>query len=170
MGALRFPPWLRRGFEAGVFAALLSLVTVLALAWERPPTGPIILPGGLGAGMTLALPVLSIGVLSVAYPVAMAATRGDAILGAVTGWIVGADLLALVTVAMNQRILLLGSGATVPLGIVAGLFAAPAALGGLLAAELFTPLGFGRRAGRVAALAALAVATPTLLFVVPQVA
>jgi hypothetical protein len=83
---------------------------------------------------------------------------------------VGADLLALVTVAMNQRILLLGSGATVPLGIVAGLFAAPAALGGLLAAELFTPLGFGRRAGRVAALAALAVATPILLLVVPQVA
>lgn len=166
---IRLPAWLRRGLEAGVFAALLSLITVVVLGWERPAAGPTILPGGLGAGLTLALPVLSIGVLAVAYPVALAATRGDAILGAVAGWIVGADLLALATVLVDQRLLLLGAGVTVPLGIVAGLFAAPAALGGLLAAQLFTPLGFGRRAGRIAAVVATAVATPILLFVVPLV-
>ncbi len=170
MGRLRLPPWLRRGLEAGVFAALLSLVTVVVLGWERPAAGPTILPSGLGAGLTLALPVLSIGVLAVAYPVALAATRGDAILGAIAGWIVGADLLALMTMLIDQRLLLLGAGVTVPLGIVAGLFAAPAALGGLLAAQLFTPLGFGRRAGRIAATAATAVAIPVLLIVVPLVA
>jgi hypothetical protein len=170
MARLRLPAWLRRGLEAGIFAALLSLVTVVVLEWERPPVGPIILPGGLGAGLTLALPVLSIGVLAVAYPVALAATRGDAILGAITGWLVAADLLALVTVLIDQRVLLLGSGATVPLGIAAGLFAAPAALGGLLAAQLLTPLGFGRRAGRVAAGAATTIAIAILLVLVPLVA
>ena len=170
MGRLRLPAWLRRGLEAGIFAALLSLVTVVVLEWERPPVGPIILPGGLGAGLTLALPVLSIGVLAVAYPVALAGLRGDAILGAIAGWLVAADLLALVTVLIDQLVLLLGSGASVPLGIVAGLFAAPAALGGLLAAQLLTPLGFGRRAGRIAAVAATAIAVPILLVLVPLVA
>jgi len=168
MGRVRLPPWLRRGLEAGIFAALLSLVTVLVLSWETRP-GPIILPSDLGAVMTLALPILSIGVLAVAYPVAFAATRGDAILGAITGWIVAADILAIVTALMDQRILLLGAGLTIPLGILAGLLAAPAALAGLLAAELFTPLGFGRRAGRMAAVVAAVVATAVLVVIVPLV-
>ena len=170
MGRIRTPAWLQRGLEAGVFAALLSLVTVLALEWEHAGPGPLTLPSGIGAGLALALPVFSLGVLGVAYPVALAATKGDAILGAIVAWIVGADLLAIVTVAMGQQLLLVGAGITVPLGVVAGVFAAPAALGGLLAAELFTPLGFGRRAGRFAAIAAAAIATPILLFVVPRVA
>lgn len=170
MASVRLPAWLRRSLEAGVFAALLSLVTVLALTWEHPGPGPVILPGGVGAGLVLALPVLSIGVLAVAYPVAMAATKGDAILGAVAAWIVAADLLAIVTVAIGQQLLLVGAGITVPLGVVVSVFAAPAALGGLLAAALFTPFGFGRRAGRIAAVAAAAVATPILLLVVPLVA
>jgi hypothetical protein len=58
----------------------------------------------------------------------------------------------------------------VPFGIAAGLLAAPAALSGLLAAELFTPLGFGRRAGRFAAIAATVVGVPILLFLVPLAA
>ena len=168
MGRIRLPAWLRRGLEAGIFAALLSLITVLTLAWEGHGPGPIHLPEGVRASLVMALPVLSIGVLTVAYPVALAATRGDAILGAITGWIVGADLLALVTAIMDQR-LLLGSGIALPLGIAAGLFAAPAALAGLLAAELLTPLGFGRRAGRFSAVAAATVATVILVFIVPGV-
>jgi len=116
------------------------------------------------------LPVLSLGVLAVAYPVAMAATKGDAILGAIAAWIVGANLLAIITVLMGQRLLLVGAGITVSFGIVAGLIAAPAALSGLLAAELLSPLGFGRRAGRYAAIAATAVGVPILLFLVPLAA
>lgn len=153
-----------------MFATLLGLVTVVVLGWETRLPGPIILPGGLGAAVALALPVLSIGVLAVTYPIAYAATRGDAILGAITGWVVGADLLALATVLVDQRILLLGPGTAVPLGIVAGLLAAPAALGGLLAAQLFTPLGFGRRAARYAAVASAVIATAILLVLVPLVA
>ena len=170
MARLRLPPWFRRGLEAGVFAALLSLVTVVALAWEHSTPGPVILPGGLGSGVTLALPILSVGVLAVAYPIAMAATKDAAILGAVTGWIVGADLLALLTVLMGQRLLLVGIGLTVPIGVAAGLFAAPVALGGLLAAELLTPFGFGRRAGRTAAIVAAVVGAAVILVAVPLVA
>jgi hypothetical protein len=169
VGSIRLPAWLRRGLEAGLFAACLSLVTVVTLGWEHRGPGPVILPAGLAAGLTLALPVLSIGVLTVAYPVTMAATKGDAILGAITAWIIAADVLAVVTILIGQRLLLRESGVTVPLGIVAGLFAAPAALAGLLAAELLTPMGFGRRAGRAAAIAALAVAVPILLVIVPSV-
>jgi hypothetical protein len=102
MGRIRLPAWLRRGLEAGVFATLLSLVTVVTLGWEQPGPGPVILPSGLGAGLVLALPVLSLGVLAVAYPVAMAATKGDAILGAIAAWIVGANLLAIITVLMGS--------------------------------------------------------------------
>jgi hypothetical protein len=169
MASLRLPAWLRRGLEAGLFAGLLSLVTVVTLTWEHRGPGPVVLPAGLGASLILALPVLSIAVLAVAYPVALAATKGDAILGAITAWVVAADLIAIVTALMGQRLLLTSSGVTVPLGVVAGLFAAPAALAGLLAAELLTPLGFGRRAGRVAALAAGAVAAAILLLLVPLV-
>jgi hypothetical protein len=169
MARLHLPAWLHRGLEAGVFACLLALVTAVTLAWEHRGPGPLVLPAGLGGGLVLALPVVAIGVLTVAYPVAMAATRGDAILGAVAGCFVGADLLAVATAITDQRILLVGAGVTVPLGVVAGVFATPAALGGLLAAELFTPLGFGRRAGRIAAVVAAVVAAPILLLVVPQV-
>jgi hypothetical protein len=170
MGSIRLPAWLRRGLEAGVFATLLSLVTVVTLGWEHQGPGPVILPSGPGAGLVLALPVLSLGVLAVAYPVAMAATKGDAILGAIAAWIVGANLLAIITILIGQRVLLVGAGVTVSFGIVAGLVAAPAALSGLLAAELLTPLGFGRRAGRYAAIAATAVGVPLLLFLVPLAA
>jgi hypothetical protein len=162
MGGIHIPAWLRRGLEAGIFAALLSLVTVVAHGWGHQGPGPVILPAGLGAGLALALPVLSIGVFAVTYPVALAATKGDAI--------VGADLLAITTVIVGQRLLLVGAGVAVPLGVAAGLFAAPAAVAGLLAAELFTPLGFGKRAGRAAAIASSAVAIPILLVVVPVAA
>jgi hypothetical protein len=170
MGPVRLPAWLRRGLEAGVFAALLSLVTVVILSWQRQAPGPLILPHGFQASLVMALPVLSLGVLTVAYPVAFAATKGDAILGAITGWIVGADLLAIVTALEGQRLLLPTAGVAWPFGVIAGLFAAPAALAGLLAAELLTPLGFGRRAGRVAVAASSGVAIVIVFVLVPQAA
>lgn len=153
-----------------MFASLLALVAVLALTWEYPRPGPVILPTGLGAGLSLALPVVSIGVLTVAYPIALAATKGDAILGAVVAWIAVAALVAGATVLVEQQILLPALGITVPMGVLASLFAAPAALGGLLAAELFSPLGFGRRAGRLAAITAGAIAAAILLGIVPLAA
>jgi len=171
MRALRPPRWLRRGLEAGLFAGLLSLLTVIAYRWDRgAAVGVATLPVGLTGSIVLALPVLAVGVFAVAYPVGLAATRLDAILGAVTGAIVAADLLALITVAAGERVAILGGASVLPVGFLAAILATPAAVGGIAASQLFSPHGFGRRAGRIGAVAAIIVATPILLVGVPLLA
>jgi hypothetical protein len=171
MRALRPPRWLRRGLEAGLFAGLLSLLTVIAYRWDRgAAVGVATLPVGLTGSIVLALPVLAVGVFAVAYPVGLAATRLDAILGAVTGAIVAADLLALITVAAGERVAILGGANVLPVGFLAAILATPAAVGGIAASQLFSPHGFGRRAGRIGAVAAVIVATPILLVGVPLLA
>jgi hypothetical protein len=171
MRALRPPRWLRRGLEAGLFAGLLSLLTVIAYRWDRgAAVGVATLPVGLTGSIVLALPVLAVGVFAVAYPVGLAATRLDAILGAVTGAIVAADLLALITVAAGERVAILGGASVLPVGFLAAILAMPAAVGGIAASQLFSPHGFGRRAGRIGAVAAIIVATPILLVGVPLLA
>jgi hypothetical protein len=171
MRALRPPRWLRRGLEAGLFAGLLSLLTVIAYRWDRgAAVGVATLPVGLTGSIVLALPVLAVGVFAVVYPVGLAATRLDAILGAVTGAIVAADLLALITVAAGERVAILGGASVLPVGFLAAILAMPAAVGGIAASQLFSPHGFGRRAGRIGAVAAIIVATPILLVGVPLLA
>jgi hypothetical protein len=171
MRALRPPRWLRRGLEAGLFAGLLSLLTVIAYRWDRgAAVGVATLPVGLTGSIVLALPVLAVGVFAVVYPVGLAATRLDAILGAVTGAIVAADLLALITVAAGERVTILGGASVLPVGFLAAILATPAAVGGIAASQLFSPHGFGRRAGRIGAVAAVIVATPILLVGVPLLA
>jgi len=171
MRALRPPRWLRRGLEAGLFAGLLSLLTVIAYRWDRgAAVGVATLPVGLTGSIVLALPVLAVGVFAVVYPVGLAATRLDAILGAVTGAIVAADLLALITVAAGERVAILGGVNVLPVGFLAAILATPAAVGGIAASQLFSPHGFGRRAGRIGAVAAVIVATPILLVGVPLLA
>lgn len=171
MRALRPPRWLRRGLEAGLFAGLLSLLTVIAYRWDRgAAVGVATLPVGLTGSIVLALPVLAVGVFAVVYPVGLAATRLDAILGAVTGAIVAADLLALITVAAGERVAILGGANVLPVGFLAAILATPAAVGGIAASQLFSPHGFGRRAGRIGAVAAIIVATPILLVGVPLLA
>jgi hypothetical protein len=171
MRALRPPGWLRRGLEAGLFAGLLSLLTVIAYRWDRgAAVGLAALPVGLAGSIVLALPVLAVGVFAVAYPIALTATRLDAILGAATGAIVAADLLALITVAAGERVAILGGANVLPVGFLAAILAMPAAVGGIAASQLFSPHGFGRRAGRIGAVAAVIVATPILLVGVPLLA
>jgi hypothetical protein len=171
MRALRPPRWLRRGLEAGLFAGLVSLLTIIAYRWDRgAAVGVATLPVGLTGSIVLALPVLAVGVFAVAYPVGLAATRLDAILGAATGAIVAADLLALMTVAAGERVAILGGANVLPVGFLAGLLATPAVVGGIAASQLFSPHGFGRRAARIGAVAAVIVATPILLVGVPLLA
>jgi len=73
------PPWLRRGLEA----ALVAAVVAIASLWgDRLSAGaPYPFPGGPAGALQVAPAVLAIGVLTTAYPVAMAATRGDAVMG-----------------------------------------------------------------------------------------
>ena len=171
MRALRLPGWLRRGLEAGLFAGLLSLLTVIAYRWDAgAPVGLAALPIGLTGSLALALPVLAVGVFAVAYPIGLTATRLDAILGAATGAIVAADLLTMITVAAGERVAILGGAHVLPVGFLAGLLATPAVVGGIAASQLFSAHGFGRRAGRIGAVAAVIVATPILLVGVPLLA
>jgi hypothetical protein len=171
MRALRLPAWLRRGLEAGLFAGLLSLLTVIAYRWDRgAAVGVAALPVGLTGSLVFALPVLAVGVFAVAYPVGLSATRLDAILGAATGAIIAADLLTLITVVAGERVAILGGANVLPVGFLAGILATPAAVGGIAASQLFSQHGFGRRAGRIGAVAAVIVATPILLVGVPLLA
>jgi hypothetical protein len=171
MPAIRLPAWLRRGLEAGLFAGLLSFLTVVAYHWDRgAAVGVAALPAGPTGTIVLALPVLAVGVFAIAYPIGLTATRLDAILGAATGAIVAGDLLTLITVLAGERVAILGGASVLPVGFLAAILATPGAVGGIAASQLFSPHGFGRRAGRIGAVVAVAVATPILLIGVPLLA
>jgi hypothetical protein len=139
------PPWLRRGLEAGVIAALVSIVTLLGSA-SGGSAGRVVLPPGLAGSLVVAPAVLAIGVITVGYPVGYAATRSDAIFGALTAFLIAAWAAALlVTVEVDMA----GMGRSISLGVAAGVLALVPALAGFAAGQLITPLGFGRRAGAV---------------------
>ncbi|MBP1705816.1 MAG: hypothetical protein H6Q36_1555 [Chloroflexi bacterium] len=169
MGRIRLAPWLRRGLEAGLFSAVLALATVLTWRWDTVGEGLRALPPGLQGSVLMALPVLSIGVFAVAYPIGLVATRHDAILGGIAGFLVAADVVAIVTVVSGLRVVIL-DGSIVAVGLLAAVLALVPALAGLLASQLLSPVGFGRRAGGWAAIAAAIVATPILVLVVPLLA
>jgi hypothetical protein len=153
MPRLRLTPWLRRGVEAAVVAAI---VAVASLVGERlsASAGQMALPDGLIGGLLLAPAVLALGVLTCAYPIAMAATRADAVLGAVAAFLIAADI----TIVFAADRIILGPGdEQLSGGLLVVLLAFGPAVMGLLAGQLLTPLGFGRRAGAVAAILAAVV-------------
>lgn len=148
------PPWLRRGLEAGLFSALLAGGTLLGFRIGEGAAAPA-LPNGLPASLLLALPVFSVGVLAVTYPILLAATREDALLGATTGLLIAADL---VTLVVSGRVLVASIGREVPLGLLAVLVSVPPAIVAFLVAEIGGPLGFGLRAALRGAITGSAVA------------
>ena len=165
MPRLRVAPWLRRGVEAAVAAAI---VAIAALAGERLSAGGTVypVPSGLAGVLVLAPPVLALGVLTVAYPVAMAPTRSDALMGAVFAYLIAADATV---VLAGSPFSLERAGREVPGGLLVGLLALIPAVAGLLGGQLATPLGFGRRAGAIGALVA-AVASLVVLAAIPFMA
>jgi hypothetical protein len=167
----RVPAWMRRGLEAGLFAAVLSMLTVFVLPHgAASPFGIRTLPAGIDASLALALPVLAIGVFAITYPVALTATRPDAILGAIVAVVLAADLVTMLTAVIGDRVALRGGAQVLPSGLLASLLALPPATLGLAASQLFTPFGFGRRAARMAAGVSLVVALTVLLVIVPAIA
>jgi hypothetical protein len=139
-------PWLRRGLEAGFVGALLSGGTLVAFRYSRPDPR-LALPNGLDGAMILVPALLALGVFAVSYPIFLAATRGDAVLGSVAAFLVAADLLMAVSLAASASIWVGLLSRSLPLGTVAAALAVPAGLVGLLVGQLTTPLGFGRSAG-----------------------
>lgn len=153
------PPWLRRGLEAGVIAALVSIVTLLG-ATASSAGGHMALPEGPAASLLLAPAVLAIGVITVGYPVAYAATRSDALLGTIAAYLIAADAVALV---VTTQVGMTTLGRSMALGVLVGVLALVPALAGLGAGQLLTPLGFGRRAGAISTVTASGVAVVVLI-------
>ena len=171
MQGRRLPAWLRRGLEAGLFATVLAMLIVFVVPRSAGNViGIRALPVGLDGSLAMALPVLAIGVFAITYPIALTATRSEAILGSVAALLVAADLVTLLTAAIGDRVRFHAGAQILPSGLLASLLALPAATLGLAAAQLFTPFGFGRRAARVAAVVSGVVALATLFIGVPLIA
>jgi hypothetical protein len=151
-------PWLRRGFEAGIVGAVLAIGTLAAMHLSRPEPR-LIVPNGIDGALIFMPAVVSLGIFVVCYPVFLAATREDAILGAVAAFLIAADILAAISFVAGGMVYVHPLSRSYPLGIVAGALAVPSALAGLAFGQLSTPLGFGRSAGLRAALAGAAVGT-----------
>ena len=156
------PAWLRRGFEAGALGALLSGGTLLAfrLSWPAPR---VALPQGIDGSLILVPALLALGVLAISLPIFLAATRAEAILGALAGFMVAADLLMVVSLISRQSIFVHALSRSLPLGVVAAVLAIPAGLVGLVVGPLTTELGFGHSAGLRAAVGAAVAVLPLAL-------
>ena len=151
------PRWVRRGFEAGAVGAVLSGGTLLAFQLSRPAPR-LALPQGIDGSIILVPAILAMGVLAISLPIFAAATRAEAVLGAVTGYLVAADLLMAVSFVARQSVRVYVLVHSLPLGLVAALLAIPVALVGILVGTLSSEHGFGHAAGLRAVIAASAVA------------
>jgi hypothetical protein len=140
------PPWIRHGFEAGVVGALLSAGTLVAFQLSRPEPR-LFVPNGLDGSLILVPAVLALGLFAVSYATFMAATRSDAVLGAVAAFLVAADALMLISLWARDSVMVHPLGRSVPLGVVAAGLALPVAITALLAGPVASPLGFGKSAG-----------------------
>jgi Co/Zn/Cd efflux system component len=146
MGKRLVPPWLRRGTEAGVLGALLAGGTLAAFhLYVVIPR--LFLPQGLAGALILAPAVVALGIFVVSYPAFLAATRSDAVMGAVAAFLIAADAFMAVSFLTRDEVLVHALGRSLPLGVVAAAASVPAAIAGLLIGQLTAPLGFGRSAG-----------------------
>ena len=153
------PAWLRRGVEAGLIAALVAILTLLGST--SAAGGLLAFPEGVAGTLLIAPAVLALGVITVGYPVAYAATRQDAILGTIAAFLIGANLAALF---VSSPVVMNGIGREMALGVLAGVLALGPAAIGLGAGQLLTPLGFGRRSGAISTAAASLFALLVLVF------
>ncbi len=143
------PPWLRRALVAGAVSAVVAIGALAGAGLAAG--GPYVLAPGAAGALLLAPALFALAVVPIAYPVALAATRGDAVLGAVAAFLIASDL----TIVLAGGRLVMGRGG---LDIGSGLLVATLAVGpaviGLLCGQLLTPFGFGRRAGAIVAVTA----------------
>jgi hypothetical protein len=150
--------WFRCGLQAGVIAGLLACGTILAFQLSRPAPRSA-LPHGLDGALILVPALVALGIFAVCGPVFMAATRGEAILGATAAFLIAADVLMAASVVAGDSIAVHSLSRSLPLGSVASGLAVPVAIVGLLTGQLGARLGFGRSAG----LRSVAGATPLVI-------
>jgi hypothetical protein len=167
MARSRFPGWLRRALEAALVAGLVAVVSLVG--GRLSASDVVVLPSGLAGALLLAPSVLALGVIPASWPMAMAATRSDALFGATAAFLIAADAAVLLA---GGRLQVEGTALELPAGFLAVILAAAPAAAGITAGQLVNPLGFGRHAGAVgavvSALAALIALAGLALVVVPS--
>ena len=114
MPQLGLPNWLRRSFEAAIAAGLVAIVSLVGGRLSAPPE-IVTVPRGISGVLLLAPSVLALGVIPVAWPTGMAATRSDALFGALAGWLIAADATVLFA---TGRVRLEGTGLELPAGFL----------------------------------------------------
>jgi len=130
---------------------MLSVGTLMAFQLSRPAPR-LALPNGLDGALILTPAVVALGIFVISYPTFLAATREDAVLGVVAAFLVAADAFMLVSLVARDQVLVHPLSRSLPLGVVAAGLALPVALGGMLAGQLTSRIGFGRSAGLRSAL------------------
>ena len=150
------PPWMHRGFEAGLVGAFLAVGTLVAFQLSRPAPR-VALPHGLDSAFILTPAVVALGIFAVCYPTFLAATREDAILGVIAAFLVAADAFMLISLVARDEIMIHPLARSLPLGVLAAAVAVPVAVAALAVGQLTAPLGFGRSAGLRSALGGAAV-------------
>lgn len=146
------PAWLRRGLEAGLVASVVAVASLVGNGFAGGPVRD--LPAGVLGAVIVAPGVLALGVVTTAYPVAMAATRSDALLGAIAAFLVAADVTLILA---GGPVRIAGGRVEWPVGFLVAAVAILPAIVALSGSQLVTPFGFGRRAGAwTAAMGAIA--------------
>ncbi len=155
------PAWLRRGLEAALVAAI---VAIASLWGDRLSAGgaPFPFPAGPAGALQVAPAVLALGVLTTAYPIAMAATRSDALMGALAAYLVACDLTI---VFIGGHVSLERLAAVLPVGAFVALLALGPTVAGVAGSQVGASLGFGRRAGAIAAVASAVAAVVVLTLI-----
>jgi hypothetical protein len=148
------PNWFRRGIEAALAAGLVAIVSLVGGRLSAG-TNPVVLPRDPSGVLLLAPSVLALGVIPAAWPTGMAATRSDALLGAIAGFLVAADAAVLFA---GGRLHLEGTSLELPAGLLAVILAVGPFVAGILAGQLRSPIGFGRQSGARSAVGAAMVA------------
>jgi hypothetical protein len=150
MRGLRPPDWLRRGLEGALIAGGVAIVSLLGIGLGSGGSGGpiVVLPSGPAGALLLAPAVLAIGTVAPTYPVAMAATRGDAVLGAIAAFLLAADACVILA---GGPVTLERSGISLGAGLMSAVVSIVPAIAATIGGQLATPLGFGRRAGAVTA-------------------
>jgi hypothetical protein len=164
-GKRLIPSWLRCGAEAGVLGALLASGTLAAFHFSRPMPR-LFLPQGLDGMLILAPAVVALGIFVVSYPTFLAATKSDAVMGAVAAFLIAADAFMVVSFLTHDEVLVHALGRGLPLGVVAVAASVPTAIAGLMIGQLTAPLGFGRSAGLRSAVAGAVAGSIAVIVVV----
>ncbi len=140
---------------------LLSFGSVVGYHFSQ--TERVAVPKGIDGALILLPAVLALAAFSIAYPIFLAATRTDAILGAIAAFLVSADLLMAVSLIVGDDTVIHSVERSVPLGVVAAAWALPVAAIALVFGQISTPLGFGRAAGLRSAAAGVVIGVIAVL-------